>query len=286
MSATQAAKSYNQLSAEQRGLIDAKHIQASHTPEEWVQLLAEVASFDQSGDAQRKKIGWGCGISVVFTIILAIAFIPLAPVPFIAVIVLLVIYLRMKKHDVPNQLRESVLPLVALLREDLDPAEPLELSVDLRAGNRDSTKVRSRDLSGTGYPKVVETFYDNGWLSGRGVLVDGASVEWSVTDHIRERKVTKRNPRGKIKTKHKYKVRRLIDMRVGLRRDSYAVNAEAGASGLKTSLKEGEKRNVFKLRRQIVVAGVPNPHLEPGAVIDTLAGAYRRVNLVREEGKA
>ena len=38
-----------------------------------------------------------------------------------------------------------------------------------------------------------------------------------MVDDIRERKTTKRTPRGKIKTKTKYRVRRYVKVRLALR---------------------------------------------------------------------
>ncbi len=283
MSAPSTAKSYSQLSPEQKGFVESKRIEATHTPDEWVALLADVASFDQAGDQQRTKVGWGCGTSVILTIICIAVFPPISPLPLVASIALTVLFLRAKKRDVPNQLRESVLPLVALLREDYEPGSPLTLTIDLRPADRKENEQSSRDMPGSGFPKVSETTYLNGWLAGKGTLADGTTLEWEIADDIRERKVTKRNPRGKIKVKRKYKVRRAIEMRLGMRNDSYQWNPVGQPQGtLRMKHKEGEKRNVVKVRRQSVLTGTQNPSLDVRDVIDTLAGAYRRVNLVQE----
>lgn len=285
MGETRQAKSYGQLNAEQHAIIADKRFDAAHTPAEWIELLGDLADYDTVGDAQRSKVGWGCGLSIVATIVMLVVFAPLAPVPFLAAVTFMVLFTRMRKHDVPNSLRESVLPLVALLREDIDPASQLHLAVDLRPPERDENKRSSRDLTTHSYPKVSEALFECGWIAGDATLADGTTVDFTVRDLIRVRTVTKRNPRGKIKVKKKYKVRRMVEMRVALRNDQYAFQAVGATErGLRVGHKESGKRSVVKVRRMMVLPGSPQPQLDVRHVIDTLAAAYRRVALLPEEG--
>lgn len=285
MSTTRSVKTYDALSAEQKEIIANKRAEAERTPAAWCVMLGELAAFDEVGDAGRKRAGWGCGISILLTIVLLIVFAPLAALTVIATIVFAVMFFRLKKRDIPNSLRESLLPLVVVLREDMESDASLSLRFDLREPTRRENVKRENKGAG-GYPRVEESFYENAWMSGSGALADGTTLEWSVTDGIRERKVTKRNPRGKIKTKTKYKVLRMLEMRVALRTDAYALQpANVPQGALRMATKEGEKRNVVKLRRRMISTGAPFPTFDVRDFIDTLAGAYRRVALVKQEGE-
>lgn len=283
MSIIDAFKVYGSLDSEQKGLLERKRVEGTHTVDEWIRLLDNVATYDRHADDLRKTAGW--------MIVVAIAglfvgiFLPILLIPFLLLgIIAVILYLRLRSRDIPNNLRFFVLPLLALLREDMERDTPLTLQLDLTGGRQKEKITGSREF-GPGNPRIKENIYRDLWMQGRGALADGTTVDWSIADDIRERVVTKRNPRGKTKVKTKYKVRRVIDARVGLRHDEYALAAAPDVNGVRdrVAVKEGEKRNVVRLRRQLV-STEPDKVLAVKEFVDLLAGAYRRVQLNKPEG--
>ena len=210
----------------------------------------------------------------------------IATVGFIVVFAIaLTIYLTLRKNNVPNLLREFLVPLLAVLRQDVPAREPLHLDLDL-TGLSDEKQTEppshAKDYSRTsGYPKIRETYYADPWLFGTTQFVDGARVKWEITDRVRKRKITKRNPRGKIKTKHKYKTKRRIDVRLQAPATHYALDGNKGVgSDVTIRVKPGTKRNGINARRTLVskVEGTyKHPSLAVQPFLDTVAHAYRSV---------
>ena len=167
---------FKALTPEQQAIVKDKRVEGRRSPDDWLTLLTPVAEFDEQSDALRvSKAGF---------------------------------FVRRfaRKNDVPNGLRSFTVPLIPILREDQDPAQPLELRLDLSGYKQDSKQVGKGDAYKKGvYHKVIDTLYDDPWLVGRARFIDGADVQFQVIDHVRSSRKTKRTPRGKIKTKVKAK---------------------------------------------------------------------------------
>lgn len=289
MSLFAAYNNYRALRPDQLELLSKKQMSASRTPAEWISYLGGLAAYDRTADALRRAAGWSILIALVLGFVVAgildnlLLFLPFLLLMIIAII----LYFRLKRDDLPNSMRQTILPLVALLREEMESDAQLHLRFDLTGARRkEKQQGAGRPLPPGRYIKGTETIYKDHWFEGKGTLADGTAAEWSVTDMIREREVTKQGRSGKIKTKTKHKVRRLLDVRVGLRQEDYAL-ADATQSGGKgrdrVAIKEGEKRNVVKLRRIVNENRIDAP-FDPRHIFDLLAGAYNRVTLNQIEG--
>ncbi len=75
------------------------------------------------------------------------------------------------------------------------------------------------------YPAVVDTFYDDPWLEGHARFVDGADVHFSVIDHVRASRKTKRSASGKTKQKTKRKRKIEFSVTVSLPTRNYAATS-------------------------------------------------------------
>ncbi len=258
-------------------------IDSALTAEGWIDFLNPLAAFDKAGDAKRGPTGCAAGILLLVTFVAAVAipppYIGVAVVPLIAAVVLFMRWRKMKKQDIPNSLREFVLPLVSVLREDVDPNEPVHLKLDLRGGTVAAKKQRSETLNDKGYPKVSLDFYSDAWMSGEAKLVDGSTVSWEILDEIRQRNVTKRNPRGKIKHKVKYKVRRTMDARVAIPSSDFKMTGSTDGrnEGLRIRVKQGDKRNVFQTRRRTIATTVDTSP-DVAELLGLITSAYGRVS--------
>jgi len=269
------------LTTAHKEFIQSRKLDTAMTAEEWIAFLNPLAAVDRAGDAKRGPIGCASGLLFLGAIVTAvIGLYPVAGIVLIASVVLLVMWVRLKKHDVPNALRTFVLPLVAVLREDVDGNAPIHLRLDLTGGTSATKKQRTEVLNNKGYPKVSQDYYSDPWMSGEAKLVDGSLVSWEIVDDIRERSVTKRNARGKVKHKIKYRVRRTMDARVALAREDYMmadVAASQRAAEIAIKVKEGDKRNVVQLRKRSLATTIDTSP-EVSDLLGLITGAYARVS--------
>ena len=132
-------RAYRALSPEQRKIVDTKLVEAKSTPAEFITLLEPVALFDA-------KIGSGAALGclsllgpIVVVVSLSFGFQAWTP-GIIATLVISVLATLLvwtmryfnNKTDVSDNLRDTLLPLLKLLSDDVARGEPMELRLDLR----------------------------------------------------------------------------------------------------------------------------------------------------------
>jgi hypothetical protein len=253
--ANELKAAFKKLTPEQQTIFRDKLIDGQRSPDEWLTLLTPVAELDEQCDALRvSRAGF-------FTRRFA------------------------RKNDVPNGLREFTMPLLPILREDHDPDTPLELRLDLSGWEQDRKKIGTGDPYKQGaYRKIVDTFYDDPWIEGHAKFVDGADIRFTVVDHVRSSRKTKRSSSGKIKTKKKSKKKIEFTVTCSFPARNYAAAGQPAPSGgvKKESVKADEERTVVKLNRVVEATSfysTPQPEL----LLDLLANAYARVDPARRK---
>jgi hypothetical protein len=255
MSDTRAA--YKALTREQQEIVEAARVSGSRSPDEWLQLLGPVADFDAKADAARLKQTDAGFWERRFA----------------------------RKHDVPNGLRLFAMPLLPLLREDHDPDHPLELTLDLTGWEQKGKHAHDSDSykKGRAY-KVVDSFYDDAWISGRARFVDGADIHFAVIDHVKASARWQRSVSGKIKHKKKSKKKTELAVTVSLPKRNYTAASEVSVqrSTRKESVREGEDRTVVKLNR-VVQLGRMDAAPDIELLLELLAAAYERVDPARRK---
>ncbi len=276
---------YQKLDDRQRDFMRTKILKASLTLDEWIRFLHPVGLVDRETDVVRKFAFWG-GVSCF-------------PVGFFAAmgygsgwplllwpvgIALTVFASKMGKIDVPPVLEESVLPWLALLREDVVPGSQVHLALDLRGSECPPKRqvVRSGEMNGAGW---TTDFFLDPWFSGEATFADHAVVKWDVSDLVRRRTRRRRNPRGKTKTKIKHKVLRTFDVQVRVRGKDFHASAAApeGGEAIRTDIKAGEKRTCVRARSRVLLSRVDQP---PRLVemVDSVAAAYRHLSPADSRG--
>ncbi len=278
-----AYAAYRALTAEQKQILRTKQIAGAHTPSEWLALLAPVAAYDQSGDKLRKV---GCILLVIsvfalFASLFLLGMVPLLGVPLLALslavlITTALIYMTTSKLDVKIDLNKFVLPVLAILREDAAPGRALRLALDMRGSTAQEKQVsQSQPYAAGAYHKVVATFYQGPWMSGDVALADGSRLSWRIVDAVRELKKTKRNARGKTKTKTSHKQKTHLYVQLGLPDSRYVVPpGPAAESKDKLEVTPGEKRHTVKLHRVVETRELATP--EPQQLLDLIAAAFSR----------
>lgn len=281
---------YRSLTAEQKQLLGTKSADLNRPVDELLALLKPLAACDRMADKVRTKLGCTFGIGIVLTIALGIFFLNtgwglVATVVFVAVVALMIgagfFWSWTKRIDLSNNFRDFALPVLTVFREDFDASRPLQLHLDLSP----PTSAKKKQSEGAPYAagayyKVIDTMYLDPWMSAEGTLTDGSKLSWSITETIRERKKTKRTPRGKIKTKTKYSKKTHLEVSLGLRKKAYDVVSEV--PGAETT--SDAKRNTTKVERQ-VKTGSLDP-IAPNALIDLIADIYRSARPAKKEAGA
>lgn len=273
---------YRSLSAEQKAILKQKKLDLRQPVDQLLALLRPLAACDSVANKAQHRMGCTLALMILGTLIgiVVLAKIGWSPVTFAVLVLLLVttiasafFYSWLRGIDVSDNLRSFVVPVLALFREDFDPRVPLHLRLDLSSPTTNPKKTSQGKPYKQGiYHKVIDTMYLDPWMSAHAMLVDGTKLSWSVTDRIRERKKTKKNPRGKYKTKTKYKKVSDLEVRLALRTKSFSV-ADAGLSA------DGRRSKVEVERRVRTDSLAP---IDPRTLIDAITDVYRAARPTKE----
>lgn len=289
------------LSEAQRAVVRDKTVAAEHRPLDWLEFLGPVLTAAEETDAQRARAGrrlalaW-TGLVVAWIVAVVggstvgaaagLAGFALILATLVAIVVQIVRRRRLKRLQLPTHALRLVLALLPILAEDAAPGATLGLALDLRGHQAPEKSLGASEPYAKGaYHRVVETFFDDPFLSGRIRFADGADVVLQASVRSRVQRKTKRNPRGKIKTKTKTKCRITYGVAVGFPGRNYAV-AEGGppgaAGGDREKVKTTPNRTAVRERRVVKAIGAA-PQFEPAHVVDLLAHAYDRVRPTRRK---
>lgn len=301
MDALRLLKSF---SPEEKEFLQTEKITAEKTLEEWTSFLKKALLFDKKADSKRKKL-MALAILPLFLIpiIMFLVFVILALIvpensayefeiaifvffltiisglPILAFsIYKFVQYFKLRKFNIKSnhRIRSKALPVLSLLREEVNPNQEVKLQLDLRSPTLPEKFVGKSPAYEKGvYYSVVDSDYKNNWINGETFFADGTLLIWSITDLIRQQKKTKRNFRGKYKTKYKNKNKTFISLQAGLERKKYVLPPklkQKGAEGAIRTKKQGN-RNWIQIKRTFK-HGVNDFNIR--YLIDTIASVYMR----------
>jgi hypothetical protein len=271
------------MTPEQRQIAAARQIGVNRPVDEVLELLRALIDFDTTIAGKRKKAGCTIPLATLASIIFFIvggntylfpALMIAAAVLCIAVAVAaIVLYLRFRKQDLSDNLGSAAVPFLALLHEDMNPGDSLHVDIDLRPYEIAEKKKKESDPYKKGvYYKIVDTLFVDPWFSGSVALADGTKLHWKVIEHIVKREKTKKNPRGKIKSKTKIKRKTVAVVTAGFPAKHYAIKS-ADAD------ERDEKRATVKLARKLKTNSADSPAF--GLLVDLIADVYRRVKPAR-----
>ena len=282
----QVLKAYRSLNAEQKKILAQKRVTLNRTVDDLLALLRPLAACDALADTSRTRLGCTFALGLVLLAAVPIVFadrgwsiLAWLALAVVAVVVIGAGYLWFwtRSIDVSNNLRSFGLPVLAVFRDDIDQARPVHLDLDLSSPTaKAKKKSESAPYKAGVYHKVIDSTYVDPWMSADTVLVDGTRLSWTVTDFIRERRKTKKTPRGKYKTKMKYSKKTQIDVELGLKKKLYDVTASGDAE-----VTDDGKRNTVRVSRELKSASI-DP-IDPAVLIDLIAGVYRNARPMKKE---
>ena len=308
MSHTDYTHAYESLSPPARELLDTKMLTAQMTAEEWLECLVPLERLDEDVDEEaaywRKRAGrfW---VAFGATLFLGIFVVVIAgsaggggaALVAAAVILALLVFFgfsgaangrrrkAVERFDTPNAMRETVRPVITLLREDVARSRPLSLAIDLRPTEAPDTLVHQTPAhERPPWRKLVESFYDRRLLYAEARLADGARLQLTLYERVRKRSGTKRGSSGKIKHKTKYAKWLGIEAVVQMPANVYAVSpgAPSGPAG-RVAVKQGERRHTVRVRRKSKTIDMTAP-LHAEHALDAIAEAYRRAGAASASG--
>lgn len=274
-------EAYRALTPEQRRILKTKQLSVNRRVDEVMAMLQPIAAYDVAGDKAQKTFGCTAGLCVplivVFLIMNANGVFPTKGIGYFTIALFIALFAVTvtiwnwtRGLNVSDNLRQFIVPVLALFREDIDPAAKVNLKLDLSAPTAKEKLQRQSDPYARGsYYKIVDRFYVDPWVTGELPLVDGSTLHWAIKDLVRAQTKTKRNPRGKTKTKTKYSTKSVMDVTLTMRNAEYAVAASDDAK-----VKEGGKRNSIRVKgrdKRTALGG-----LEPLPFVDLVAGIYQR----------
>ncbi len=166
-----ALQLYQSLDSEQKELIKKGHLQEAHSPLYWVSFFSKISAFDEIADTTRGYLGgWASALIFggVFLNIFAVAFLLGNELYFLYSIIQIILaiailtglfmlpfYFYLSNKDVPNYVREFVMPFLVILNEEMKAEELLHLQIDLRRKDR---KDNQTNLQRNQEPKDNSTF--------------------------------------------------------------------------------------------------------------------------------
>jgi hypothetical protein len=291
-------ESYSSLPEGQQQFLRNKQTSGTWSPAQWLEFLGNLADWDARADVARGHTGrlllWVTLIGIV-VVVLGFIVSPIAGVVLLVILIAAFVFLfsswrSARKLDLPGEHLRFAAAIVAVLAEDVAPESGLYLHLDLRGATDESKRTGvTPQYKRPPYHKVVDTFYSDPWFTGSAALVDDAKLYWHVVDRTRSTKKTKRNPRGKIKTKTK--VKKTIFLQVGLQlpAKNYAVHqqgesasGDGAGGGTKVKVKPAQSRANIKLTRTIKT-GAPKALPVPQDLLALIGDAYSRGNPARRK---
>ena len=270
---------YKSLTEEQKSFINAKNLKGSHPVGVWLDFFKPIVLMDTLCDKQRKaKKNW----LIFFVIITFISFFFLALGPLgilielaliFTIIVLSVKLIKLKNIDISNQLRLFVFPFLSLMNNDINKKENIELNLEF--SNPMDSRFMIKEIPNTNrrYPKVKTKFYKNNWMSAKMKLKDETELDFNINDIIRRRDITKRSRSGKIKSKVKYKVNHVTELKVLFPKEKYLMTEAANRL---TAYKENKKYHILKIKGKNISTDLDQT-ITPKELLNLVAQAFKCV---------
>ncbi|MEZ5429457.1 MAG: hypothetical protein R2747_24650 [Pyrinomonadaceae bacterium] len=222
----------------------SKVVNDRKTADQWLKFFDKIINVESivADDIARftghRTIGLGISAAGFLVIVLGIG-LQLAVLLLVGAAAVLIgliwaaVY-HFKKSDISSFrvnsyfVREKILPVIFILREEMADDAPILLNIDLGCFYRRGTllqhtnfKSDSLSLTDVGVPAGSNTLgfddgiYKNAWFSGEAGFVDGTELRWDIFDLVKfAEDVIPKRKRYKIKWKSKYKT--LVEMEISM----------------------------------------------------------------------
>jgi hypothetical protein len=207
------------LNSGQKEFLSRKTVKGSATASEWLRRMDELVRLDRViGSA----VNWSVlllMIGILLGVVGGVAqFWWMLGIGAVMALFGFAFLITFSGKDLHDNLRRFVVPVIGLLNEDMGEKTPLALDLNLlgRCVKSKRTGVRSWPKSELprGVTGCTDSVYADPWLNLNTKLVDGTRLGFSITEHLLERKKSKRSASGKYKQKFKYKNKQTVTLRL------------------------------------------------------------------------
>nr|WP_319490492.1 hypothetical protein [uncultured Desulfobacter sp.] len=274
-----------------REAVKTKRIFGKKRLREWLGFLPVLSRFDAQVDSRLKKVQ---GRSVLFGVL---AFLSLFAAIFgtafsdgdirvvsltggllIVFFLLFIIYRikvsRLKKINLDNSFRDTLLPLLQILSEDIPPKGKIFLDLDLGTPAAKENMISEQKLPPGRNKKLIERVYRSKVVHAAIPMTNGARLILDIVKQPASYDRYYKNPRGKYKHKQKWKMLTLVTAGLIPPGDDFSVDADKVARMAeqeKVKFKEKNTGELCRLTRKFKsksAAGVPEAPVPPELLVD------------------
>jgi hypothetical protein len=277
-----------ELSPRVAGMVKRKEVSGNFKLKRLIRILEAIGDYDEIRDRRRRSISrWRwilLPVAIVSTFLLFFSLaalpdsmlflIPLTTLP-LAVIILVVLSIKnraLATSDLPNDFRLCLIPFLKAMREDIDLAGKVKLKLDLAGASRE--KVTGEiEVPSPPQSRCTKTTYTDRWCFLDAPLAGDGRLLLTILNHYTHTVRTRRNPRGKIKTKSKWKKRVVVKAGLAPQEGNLSFSRQAFldlAGREDFTLTEKEGGSVATLKRKYSFASVndaPRETVSPGDLL-------------------
>ncbi len=248
------------LKADVESAIKAKKLSGDRKLETYMAILGELEKLDMQAELKLKIAEKGkIASTIVGAASVFLGFFAEVPMLFIitpfaiaGLVVSFIFYSKYKAIDFDNGFRLYLKPMLNALADDIKKERAIAVSMDLSPiTDKANLKSVSDQYSLGAYHKCYDHLYERELLTCTIPLYDGNRLFLSVHETCVKIRKTKRNPRGKIKTKYKYKRQTLAIIRLRVNPAKYKClpvpETLTNSRIKKISLKPGDKGPLLTL---------------------------------------
>ncbi|MEO8360001.1 MAG: hypothetical protein ABI672_08230 [Vicinamibacteria bacterium] len=284
-------RTYRALDPEQQNILAKKAVDLRRTPDELIKLLAPIAAYDAAIGEHVNSAKLGCTGAFATFAAIGIFFVGLSGwTPLVALLLVVTAFVsvavwtlwwKLHKADLSDNLRETALPVLRLLRDDFARGEPIHLRLDLRQPTDAAKKTgKSKPYKRGAYYSIIDTDYEDPWMTLKANLNDGSLLLVRAIDSVTVMNRTKRGSSGKTRTNTRQKKKSRVNVHLGVRRKDFLVVKPPTDGRVKTT----DKREVIALSRRARMKDLTP--ISPLMIIDAIADAYRSVRPNSQEAGA
>jgi len=179
----------------------------------------------------------------------------------------------LKEINLDNSFRETLLPLLEILSEDIPPKEKISLALNIGDPAAKENKISEKELPPGRNIRLVERVYRVQTIHATIPLTNGTRLILDLVKQPASYDRRYRNRRGKTKYKQKWKMLTLVTAGLAPKSDDFAMDA-AGVDRLAVSEKVKLKRKyggqLCRLTRKFKsksAMGVPEETVSPDLVL-------------------
>lgn len=282
----------NQLPPDAKEIIKTKRILARKNLTKWLIFLKTLSQFDAGTDSVLKKAQSKVTGSIVmlgitfFLFVFGLVFtegniivlaVGLSMALFVAFRAIFygVKASKLKKVNLSNDFRETMLPLLDYLSEDILPKGKILLDLDMSEASDKKHQVSKAKIPPGKFKKLTETVYESRSCSASIPLMDGTLLKLDITKKLASYARYYRASSGKYKTKTKWKLLTIVTTTITPNEEDLCVNeSDVESLAVSEKIKVAEKKGdlVCKLTRKFKfkdpLGGIPQDCVSPEAIIE------------------